>query len=92
MGGTHCTIQRQQMDKKSDRVDTTRMDKMTGETKNKMESSTNGETTLSATWVLCGQDWPVTGVCGDRQGVVPRYGVIKTLVVNSKILHKYYVK
>ena len=27
MGGTHCTIQRQQMDKKSDRVDTTRMDK-----------------------------------------------------------------
>ena len=33
MGGTHCTIQRQQMDKKSDRVDTTRMDKTTGKTK-----------------------------------------------------------
>ena len=27
MGGRHCTIQRQQMDKKSDLVDTTRMDK-----------------------------------------------------------------
>ena len=32
MGGTHCTIQRQQMDKKSDRVDTTRMDKAAGKT------------------------------------------------------------
>ena len=31
-GGTHCTIQRQQMDKKSDRVDTTRMDKTAGKT------------------------------------------------------------
>ena len=31
MGGT-CTIQRQQMDKKRDRVDTTRMDKMAGKT------------------------------------------------------------
>ena len=32
MGGTHCTIQRQQMDKKSDRVNTTRMDKAAGKT------------------------------------------------------------
>ena len=32
IGGTHCTIQRQQMDKKSDRVDTTRMDKAAGKT------------------------------------------------------------
>ena len=33
MGGTHCTmIQRQQMDKKSDRVGTTIMDKTAGKT------------------------------------------------------------
>ena len=32
IGGTHCTIQRQQMDKKSDRVDTTRVDKAAGKT------------------------------------------------------------
>ena len=37
MGGTRCTIQRQQMDCKSDRVDTTRMDKTAGKTYNKME-------------------------------------------------------
>ncbi len=37
MGGTQCTIQRQQMDTKSDRVDTMRMDKTTGKTENKME-------------------------------------------------------
>ena len=34
MGGTHCTIQRQLMDYKSDRMNTTRMAK---ETKNEME-------------------------------------------------------
>ena len=32
MGVTHCMIQRQQKDKKSDRVGTTRMDKMAGKT------------------------------------------------------------
>ena len=32
MGGTHCTIHRQQMDKKSDIVETTRMDKTAGKT------------------------------------------------------------
>ena len=37
MGGTHCTIQRQQMDKKSDRVDTTIIDKTAGKTLNKTE-------------------------------------------------------
>ena len=31
-GGIHCPIQRHQMDKKSDRVDTTRMDKTAGKT------------------------------------------------------------
>ena len=37
MGGTHCTIQRQQMNRNSDRVDTTRMDKTAGKTQIKME-------------------------------------------------------
>ena len=37
MGGTHCTIQRQQMAKKSDRVDTTRMEETAGKTQNKMK-------------------------------------------------------
>ena len=32
MGVTHCTIQGQQMGKKCDRVDTTRMDKTAGKT------------------------------------------------------------
>ena len=32
MGGTHCTSQRQQMDKKSDRVDTSRMEETAGKT------------------------------------------------------------
>ena len=39
MGGTHCTIQRQQMDKKSDRVDTTRMDKTAGTPKTRWSDS-----------------------------------------------------
>ena len=79
MGGTHRTIQRQQMDKKSDRVDATRMDKMTGKTKNKME----------------GQPYPPPGSCVAKNshrpasvetvhgGVLP-YGVKETLVVNKK--------
>ena len=37
MGGTHGTVQRQQMDNKSDRVTTTRKDKTEGRAKNKME-------------------------------------------------------
>ena len=37
MAGTHCTIHSQQMDKKGDRVDTTRMEKAAGKTKNKNE-------------------------------------------------------
>ena len=32
MGGTHCTIQRQQMNRNSDRVDTTRMGNTAGKT------------------------------------------------------------
>ena len=76
MGGTHCTIQRQQMDKKSDRVDTTRMDKTTWKTLNKMER----------------QPYPPPGSCMAKnsqrpasvetvQGGVPPYGVKETLVV-----------
>ena len=50
MGGTHCTIQRQQMDKKSDRV---------GHHENgqdgRQDLKQDGGTALSATWVLRGQ-------------------------------------
>ena len=81
MGGTHCTIQRQQMDKKSDRVDTTRMDKTTGKTSNKMER----------------QPYPPPGSCVAKnsqrpasvetvQGGVPPYRVKETLVVNGNVI------
>ena len=70
MGGTHFTIQRQQMDYKSDKLDTTRMDKTAGKTKNKMDR----------------QPYPPTGSCmvnnSQRpasvetvQGGVPPFGV-----------------
>ena len=79
MGGTHCTTERQQMDTKSDRVDTTRMDKTAGKTYNNME----------------GQLYPPPGSCGANnsqrpasmetaQGGVPPYEVDETLVVNGK--------
>ena len=81
MGGTRCTILRQQMDKKSDRVDTTRMDNTAGKTLNKMEI----------------QPYPTPGSCVANnsqipasvetvQGGVPPYGVNETLVVKGKCL------
>ena len=75
MGGTHCTIQRPHMDKKCDRVDTTRMDKTAG----KMERqpypppgscvAKNSQRPASMEMV---------------QGGSPLYGVKETLVVNGK--------
>ena len=50
--GTHCTIQRQQMDKKSDRVDTGHENGQDDRENLKQD----GETALSATWVLRGQE------------------------------------
>ena len=52
MGGTHCTIQRQQMDKKSDRVDTGHENGQDG----REDLKQDGETALSATWVMRGQE------------------------------------
>ena len=52
MGGTHCTIQRQQMDKKIDIVDTCNEN---GQDDRK-DLIQDGETTPSATWVLCGEE------------------------------------
>ena len=78
-GGAHCTIQRQHMDYKSDRVDTMRMDKMAGMTFNKMERQT----------------YPPHGSCVAKnsqrlasvetvQGAIHPYGVKEPLVVNGK--------
>ena len=53
MGGTHCTIQRQQMDYKNDLVDRGYHEKGQDGSEDLKQ---DGETTLSATWVLRGQD------------------------------------
>ena len=60
MCGTHCTIQRQQMDKKSDRVDTTRIDKAPGKTYNKtIRQPYPPPGAVDYSWVGHNTLWPV---------------------------------
>ena len=63
MGGTHRTIQRQQIGQKSDIVDTTRMDKATG--RPKIRCRVNFIRHQGPAWPIIGIE---TGVCGNSSG------------------------
>ena len=68
------------MDKKSDRVDTTRMDKTAGKTKNKMERQPYPP---PGSFMANNSQKPAS--VETVQGGVPPYRVKETLVVNCKI-------
>ena len=80
MGGTHCPIQRQQMDKKSDRVDTTRMDKMAEKTRTRWRDNLIRH--MGPAWPRLARDrrlWKQF-----REGFLLTEGVKETLVVNVR--------
>ena len=79
MGGTPYTIQRKQMDYKSDRVDTTRMDKTAGKTKNMMDRQPHLKPGSCAA-----KNSKRPASVETVQGGVPPYGVKDTLVVDCK--------
>ena len=79
MGGTDCTIQRQHMDKRVTEWTPREWTRRQGDLKQ------DGETALSATWVLAvAKNSQRPASVETVQGGVPPYGVKDTLVVNGK--------